>query len=228
MARKPETIIKLREAAKKRWEDPEYRKRMSEVHTGKHLSSETRSKLSAVKTGIKKSPEHKQKIGDAQKGPKNHMFGRHRTEDERRRISAGLKGFKRDEESRKKIAAAKIGENNPAFGKFGPESCNWKGGLSFEPYCEKFNFACKERVRDDFGRKCLNCGLPETENKTTTDKVIRLSVHHVRYDKGEGCNGSDFFLAPLCIKCHSMTTAGDREYWEKLLTEKRSQFFNSC
>ena len=88
------------------------------------------------------------------------------------------------------------GENNPC----------WKGGLSFFPYCEKFNDLRREAVREFFGRRCLICGSDEIEF------AKRLSVHHIDHDKEQGCNGKPFNLVPLCIKCHAKEICREEEY----------------
>ena len=93
------------------------------------------------------------------------------------------------------------GENNP----------NWKGGTSFEPYCEKFDDDLKERVRNFFSRCCYVCGKNEIDN------AERLSVHHVNYDKMICCNNIKPLFVPLCHNCHTKTN-GDREYWEEFFT----------
>jgi endogenous inhibitor of DNA gyrase (YacG/DUF329 family) len=50
---------KMSEASKKKWEDPEYRQRMSEVHTGKIQTKETIEKRVAKNTGQQRSPRIK-------------------------------------------------------------------------------------------------------------------------------------------------------------------------
>ena len=212
-----ETRAKQRAVHKQLWKDPEYRAHMVEAHNGKKVGEETRQKLSDSRRGIPKSSEHKKKIGVSQIGEKNHMFGKHHTGETRKRISEGLKGTERGKETRSKMAICRIANNNP----------NWQGGVSFEPYCEKFNDACKERIRDGFGRKCLNCDQPEAQNLAKSGKARKLSVHHIRYNKQEGCDGNDFFLAPLCLKCHNKTTTGDRDHWMQDLSEKRSRYLAS-
>ncbi len=94
------------------------------------------------------------------------------------------------------------GENSPA----------WQGGKSFEPYCPRFNSELKESVREKFGRICLLCGKPESEN------CKKLCVHHVDYDKGQGCNGKAWKLVPLCSVCHTKTN-NDREFWEQKIMQ---------
>jgi nitrate/TMAO reductase-like tetraheme cytochrome c subunit len=96
---------------------------------------------------------------------------------------------------------------------------NWKDGASFKPYCPEFNPARREKVREDFGYKCAICDKPQSENLTKTGKPWKLSVHHIYSDKQEGCDGKDFFLAPLCLECHGKTIV-HREYWEEELVDR--------
>lgn len=88
----------------------------------------------------------------------------------------------------------------------GPNNPSWMGGLSFAPYCEKFNNKLKERIRDEYGRQCFLCGKTEEENGK------RLSIHHTDYDKQQGCSGKGLALVPLCQSCHAKTNSR-REYW---------------
>jgi len=64
----------------------------------------------------------------------------------------------------------------------------WKGGISFAPYCQKFNEAFKESIREKFSHKCFICGKPENGHKH--------AVHHIDYDKGSICNGKN---GDLCL-----------------------------
>lgn len=93
------------------------------------------------------------------------------------------------------------GENNP----------NWKGGISFEPYCSKFDDVFKEFIREKFGRKCFVCGTPQNGYK--------LCVHHVNYDKECLCKSSNCEFVPLCRSCHAKTNY-NRVYWENFINEK--------
>jgi hypothetical protein len=96
----------------------------------------------------------------------------------------------------------------------GDKSSNWKGGISFEPYCVKFNEAFKEYIRAKFGYKCFLCPTTQAENGR------KLCVHHVNYNKQCGCDGDDTCnFVPLCMSCHTKTN-GNRDYWRKLITDK--------
>lgn len=88
----------------------------------------------------------------------------------------------------------------------------WRGGVSRGDYCEKFNNARKEDVRNEFGRRCWVCDKTEEENGR------KLDVHHVDYAKSQGCNGKAWSLIPLCRSCH-IKTNHNRWYWFNLLRD---------
>lgn len=177
---------KISESKKGKMFSDEHKLNMSKSMKGRQFSEEHRRKLSESNTGKTLSDESKTKVSNATKGENNPMFGRNHTEESKRKISESRKG-------------KYIGENNPA----------WKGGLSFEPYCRKFNNELKERVRNEFNRKCVMCGAEENGRK--------LSIHHIDYSKTQGCKGETWKLVPLCQSCH-MKTNHRREYWELHLT----------
>jgi hypothetical protein len=93
----------------------------------------------------------------------------------------------------------------------GKNASGWKGGISFEPYCPKFNNQFKERVRTFWGRKCGICGILENNTKR------KLLVHHVNYEKMVCCNDIPPLFMALCHSCHSKTNS-NRNQWESILT----------
>lgn len=95
----------------------------------------------------------------------------------------------------------------------GKNSANWQGGISFEPYCVKFNNEFKEYIREKFGRVCFLCPKTEEENGR------RLSVHHVNYNKDCGCDEDDTCqFVPLCIGCNAKVNF-NRKMWEKKIKD---------
>jgi hypothetical protein len=107
----------------------------------------------------------------------------------------------------------------------GESSPNWQGGISFEPYCPKFNKEFKERVRAWFNYQCSNCEEPQNDKKH--------SVHHVYYNKKACCeqneNGEYIYnidgeqvivignpnkFVALCKSCHAKTNH-NRVYWAR-------------
>ena len=89
------------------------------------------------------------------------------------------------DEHKKKISKSMKGKLPKNFNYFlskahelkGKLSPNWRGGISFEPYCYKFNKKLKSEIRERDGFVCAECEMSEEEIKET------LCVHHIDYDK---------------------------------------------
>lgn len=86
----------------------------------------------------------------------------------------------------------------------------WKGGITEQKYCYKFNDQFKEYIREKFNRTCYICG------KTEDELNRKLAVHHIDYNKSSICNGKEFAFVPLCHSCHAKTN-GNRYHWFNLL-----------
>jgi hypothetical protein len=195
------------------------KQKIKEFHLGSHATLETRKKISDSRKGEKHpnygkhlSQETKEKISNAQKGKprwsgeqiekmKVSRKGRVLSETHKKNIGLGGKGKKRSEETCNRISQAKRGAN----------SYTWKGGISYLPYCFKFNTRRKRAVRIFFGDYCICCGKHVTENITKRGQYEH-SVHHVDHDKEQGCNGKPFNLVPLCVKCHTRELGREQEY----------------
>lgn len=98
----------------------------------------------------------------------------------------------------------------------GAGSRNWRGGSSFEPYCPKFNNKLKAYIRHKFNYRCVICGNIETTTRKDTNCTLNLAIHHVDYNKLQGCQGRTWALVPMCHRDHAKTN-GDRWYWFALL-----------
>lgn len=141
--------------------------------------------------------------GRKRSGKDNPFYGKTHTEEIKRKISNIHTGKKISDKHKKKLSEVNSGENNS----------NWQGGISFEPYCINFNNKIKEQIRENFNRKCFLCGKNEKDNNN------KLSVHHIDYDKNQGCNSTDWQLVPLCINCHSKTSGKHlRDYYEEFIS----------
>jgi len=147
---------------------------------GQKRSKETRKKMSESHKGQKLSEEHKRKISESQIGRIGTMLGKKHSEETKLKMS----------ESNKHLS----GKNHP----------QWKGGISFEPYCQKFNNQLKEKIRNRDNNICQLCGKTKEKNK------INLTVHHIHYDK-ENCYPD---LITLCKSCNSKVNK-HRDYWEE-------------
>lgn len=127
------------------------------------------------------SKEYKRKISDTHKKNKKWLGRKHSTNTKQK--------------IRRSCEGNNSGENHP----------NWQGGISFEPYCPKFNNHIREDIREKYGRVCFLCG------KTEQDNGSKLSVHHTDHNKEQGCNGYEWKLVPLCKSCHGKIHKPDKE-----------------
>lgn len=85
------------------------------------------------------------------------------------------------------------------------EKCHlWKGGVSFEPYCEIWrDKEYKQDIRDRDDNRCMN---PYCRSKNKDD----LTIHHIDYNK-KNCSPSN--LITVCRSCNSKANT-DRT-WHK-------------
>lgn len=171
---------------------------------GKHFSEDHRKKIGLSRVGVPRSEETKQRMRKPKSvvyyGKENSHFGKPLSEDHKKVLSEKLSG-----------------KNNPQFGKCGEHSTGWKGGISFEPYCPKFNTAFKERVRSFFNYRCVECGAPQNGSK--------LHIHHVNFNKKTCCDDSPPLFVALCHSCHSKTNF-NRPFWEFWFTEMILKTYN--
>jgi hypothetical protein len=198
----------------------EQKKQLSESHKGKHHSEETKKKISVANKGENNylfgkhlSEETKNKISRANSGINHPLFGTHRSEETKRKQSISCshpKSVPRTEEHKRKIGLKNKGE----------KSGNWKGGISYEPYCPLFNEEFKERVRAYFGYQCQMCGHIWQEGE------IKLTVHHVNYRKNSCCDPEiKPLFVPVCSgSCHGKTNY-HRAFWEDWFTEIINEFY---
>jgi len=197
---------------------------------GRHHTPEAREKISAAQrgrpsphTGHPCSPEAREKLRQAN-------LGRHHTPETRAKVGAAKrgnipwnKGKPLSPECREKLAAAqqaiwsRPGQRERISG---PNASNWRGGVSFEPYCPKFSKEFKERVRAFWEYRCGLCGKAQMENGRA------LSIHHVHYRKEACCDDEvPRYFIPLCPSCHSKT-GKDRGHWQKVIVGEIDRRFN--
>jgi hypothetical protein len=166
---------------------------------GKHHTKETKEKLAEISRNHRHSPEALEKLRIAGFKRKQTPGARAKVAKARMGNKHGL-GTRRTPETRMKQSIAQQGERGS----------NWRGGLSFEPYCPKFNEDLRRRIRAFFDHRCVACG------KTTEENIRKLSCHHVEYNKQACCDGKPVQFAALCTT-HHLKTNSDRERWEAML-----------
>jgi ribosomal protein L40E len=184
----------------------EAKKKISLSLTGKKASEETRKKMSEARMGRKNTPEAIRKQVESRKAGKGYIV----TPENQKKMWEASKDKLQSEESRKKRSESLKGNKNSLGRNMGPENPNWAGGVSFEPYCPKFNHDLRERVRAYFKYTCGECGTIWEEGNE------KLHVHHVAFDKQICCNNKPPMFIALCRKCHQKTMhAGKekREFW---------------
>lgn len=95
----------------------------------------------------------------------------------------------------------------------GPDSMQWQGGLSFQPYTSAFNKKLKDLIRKRDRQRCVLC------RKTRRKNGRPLQVHHIDYDKSN-CDPKN--LASLCNVCHGRTNTR-RKQWKLVFAKKQAQ-----
>ena len=202
----PEHVAALAKANTGRVDTPETKERRRNAQLGKTHTTATKEKMREAKLG--KTPWNKGvPMNDVYKA--NYLATRPcgaMPEAHKKAISDGHIG-------------KHVGEKNCMFGRTGDKSPRWLGGISYLPYCEKFDDDFKESVREKFDRTCFLCPTTEEQNGR------KLAVHHVNYDKECMCNDVVCEFVPLCLKCHGKT-GSDRGYWERLIMDKLAQITN--
>lgn len=175
---------------------PEARAANSEGHTGVSLSPKTRAAMSAAHIGVPLSPETCAAMSVARKGvplSPEHCAA----------LSTTKKGVALSPEHCAAISAARQGVSFE----------DWTGFISFNKYCPKFNEKLKQQVRDKYNNCDYMSGLPAT----ICNPHRKLDVHHVDYNKQQGCDDHEWRLIPLSRKNHAKTNR-NRSFWNCLFT----------
>jgi len=179
-----------------RTKSKEIRQKMSDAKKGKHwkLSEKTKQKMSDAKKG--QIPWNKGLKGVQipwNKGKINVY-----SEDSIQKMQEAKKGKHLSEETKQKISKIKKDSN---AGK-GENHYNFNNWSSKGKYCKNWTEEVREKIRNEYGRKCYICRKDEKDNITKSGNIRKLSVHHIDSDKEQGCNGKPFKLVPVCMKCH--------------------------
>ena len=102
---------------------------------------------------------------------------------------------------------------NVSLGQMGPKNHQWKGGLSYEPYCPIWkDREYKQDIKERDGYKCLN---PDCWRRDD-----RLHIHHIDYNK-KNCFPNN--LITVCRSCNAKANK-DREWhtaWYQAIIKNR-------
>jgi hypothetical protein len=189
---KPETRKRLSDAAKERCKDPNYFKKLLDAAN----TPEAKTKQTITAKKLWKNPEWKKKMVSS-------IF----TEQTLNKMKESARKRSQNPVYLKKLKdSAKRGASNHM----------WKGGISYGKYCQKFNYEFKERVREFFGRVCIECGTPENGKRHT--------VHHINYNKMVCCNDVKPLFACLCTSCNTKAN-NNRKYWEQYFTDIINNYY---
>jgi hypothetical protein len=202
-----DTKDKISEKQKENFEDPEYKEKFHNARVEMWKDPTYRENKIRSLTEQILSEDRKKKIGEAQKKC---------WEDKEYRIPMTIKrkqAWENNFERRLRKSEQMSGDKNYF----------WKGGKSFEQYPIEFNEEFKERVREYFGRICIDCGMGEEENGA------KLSVHHIEEDKTICCDGSELSYVPLCKSCHrAFHTTSDAYKKDKYINKIINNFNGKC
>ena len=152
-------------------------------------------------------------------GDKNIMYEKHHTKETKEKCRIAATGRIQSEEEKEKRRKSNILACTPEVRKkiskslSGLNHYNWKGGISFGEYCSKFNNQLKQSIRDKYD----NCDYISGIHKSICNSNRKLDVHHVDYNKQQGCNNHDWKLVPLS-KSNHVKTNFNRSFWNKLFT----------
>lgn len=191
--------------------------------TGTHLSDKTKDKLRFAHKGL-------------QAGSKHPMFGKHPSKETLLKQSKSMQGKNTGEnhpmfgkhlrkETKDKLSTINSGINHPQFGKYHSEITRrkqsatqqgiplseWEGFITENPYCYKFNESLKIQIRNQYN----NCDYMSGIHKDICNKGQSLDVHHVDYNKQQGCKDNQWRLIPLSKSNHAKTNS-NRSFWNRL------------
>lgn len=213
-----ETRQKMRESKLKKWQDPEYKKRMSDAHLGispsnKGIPSEFRGEkhpmfgkkhtpeaIEKIKLGVKnKSPiseETRGKLSIASSGENNPFYGKSHTSESKEKMSESRTGIKRGPHSlehRRKISEANKGSKSHKYidGKGKERAAQRVKELNMFEYRE---WRKQVFVRDNYTCQC--CGKHGVPFHADHIKPWRTHPEE-RYNVSNG--------RTLCVPCHRQT-----------------------
>ncbi len=192
------------------------RRTHSESQIGKIISKKAKLNMSKAKLGKILSEKHKNKIRIAikyhfTKYPERFKIGKIKGKDHPMYVDGRTLKNYHCKECGKKVTwqtgfkstsrcSSCIKKNNKYA---------YINGKSCEPYSPEFNNELKEQIRKRDNYQCQNCDMTEEEHFIVLG--IKLSIHHIDYDK-KNCKEEN--LLTLCSQCNSRANF-NRDYWKE-------------
>lgn len=225
---------KQRVGQQKRWENPVEHDKASKAAIKRYketsMSDDQRKRLSIIQTEKWLDLEYREKQTELIKISLNNSEYREKRsritrelwndEDFREKQSNGLREYWKDDRSHDRLSKVitELWKDEEYRDKMSGENAHkWKGGISFEPYCEKFNEKKKKEVRDYYDNRDYLTGIHrDICNKTKAGKIRELTVHHVDYNKSQGCEDYRWLLVPVSTR-HNVMFNYNRLFWKKLI-----------
>jgi len=131
------------------------------------------------------------------------------------KIKSWNEGFTKDTNKKLKEIGKNISialKGRRCYWQEGNKNWNWRGGLSFLKYDEKFNRRFKKQIKDRDNYICQLC-----------DKKIKLlHIHHIDYNKKNTCKEN---CISLCNNCHG-ETGKNRENWKLFFQDMLNYKYN--
>ncbi len=118
--KRPEIGGKVSTSLKKKWLDPDFKRKMTLIRQKQFSNPETISKMSKSMKRNWTNPEYKKRQSESHKGIISGMLGKKHSEETRKKISQGI-----SQESRRKLSELHKAEKNPMYGKLA-----WNRGRS--------------------------------------------------------------------------------------------------
>ncbi len=205
------------------------RRKFCECGCGTVIKSDRKFVRGHALKGKKFSEEHRRKMSLALKGRISPNKGKHHSEETKRKISLAARNmsaetkrkmslagkgriFSEEHKRKMSLSAQNMSEETKmkmSLSRCGPFSSNWKGGISFEPYCCIFSIQeFKDIILERDNYRCQN---PDCNGISK-----RRCIHHIDYDK-KNCKLNN--LITLCASCNTRANT-NRDEWQKFYQEK--------
>ena len=209
----PEARKKQSNAQKKRYEDLTERKIQSDTMKKRYEDPTERKKLSNAQKKRYEDPAERTKTSDSNKKRYEDPTERKKSSDAMKKRWANPEARKKQSDIQKKYFEDPKARERRSASLQGISYDEWVAFASEQKYCPKFNKSMKQHIRDKYNNCDYISGLPAY----ICNNNQNLDVHHIDYDKRQGCDDHEWRLIPLSHKNHARTNR-NRPFWNMLFT----------